>query len=110
MSMSGLVTGLLWKRAFCLSCLAGHVSFCTNKYSVVKKKDPVALQWCYTDAQISSSEYKCTHKTKQLQNQEALRVPSAMEKVSDHVSGFPYPRCSCRVGYAAVGLDLLLRL
>jgi len=106
--MGDLATGLLWKRTFCLPCPAGHISFYTNKYSVVKKKDPVALQWCCTDAQLSSSECKYTHKTKQLQNQEALGGPSAMENVDNRVSGFPCPSYSCRAGYAAVGLDLLL--
>lgn len=78
--MSGLATGLLWKRAFCLSRSAEHVSFCTNIFSVVKKKHPVALHWCCTDAQLASSEHKYADKTKQLQNQEALRGPSAMGK------------------------------
>lgn len=36
--------------------------------------------------------------------------PPAVGKASSHVSGFPYPRRSCRAGYAAVGLGLLLRL
>ena len=58
---------------------------------MVKKKDPVALQQCCTDAQLSSSEQEYTQKTEQLQNQEALRGPSAMGKVADHVCGFRYP-------------------
>lgn len=108
--MSGLAIGLLWRRAFCLPHPAVF-SFCINKYSVVNREDSVALQQQWrTDAQLSTSEYKYAHKTKQLQNQEALRGPSAMEKVADLVSGFPCPRCSCKVSYAAVGLDLLLRL
>lgn len=72
-AVSGLATGLLWKRAFCSSHIAGHVSFCTNEYSVVKKNDPVVLQQCCNDAQLSFSEQKYAHKTKWLQNQEALR-------------------------------------
>lgn len=58
------------KRAFCSSPIAGHVSFCTNKYSVIKKKDAVLLQHRCNDAQLSFSEYKNVHKTKWLQNQE----------------------------------------
>lgn len=71
-AVSGLATGLLWKRTFSSSCIAGHVSFCTNKHSVVKEKDPVILQQCCNDAQLSFSEHKYAHKTKGLQNQEVL--------------------------------------
>lgn len=51
-AVSGLATGQPWKRAFCSSSIAGHVSFCTNKYSVVKKKDPVV---CSSAAMMLSS-------------------------------------------------------
>lgn len=51
-AVSGLATGQPWKRAFCSSPIADHVSFCTNKYSVVKKKDPVV---CSSAAMMLSS-------------------------------------------------------
>lgn len=108
-AVNGLATGLLWKRAFSSSRIAGHVSFCTNKYSVVKKKDPVVLQQCCNDAQLSFSEHKYAHKTKRLQNQVLGGLP-ATGYMANHISGFSYPRCSCRFGDAAVVLDFLLRL
>lgn len=100
-SMIGLTTGLLWKRAFCPSHSMEHVSFCTSKYSVGKKKDPVTPQQCCTGAKLSFNEHKYVHKTKQLQNQEALS--SLWGKCPTMSLGFP-------CWDAAVGLGVFLRL